>query len=501
MKLMGSGAILVTGSTGYVGGRLVPALLEAGYAVRVLVRSPGKLSGVSWGSQVEVISGDADDPAAVAAALDGIRVAFYLLHSLGSGPDFHQAEEQMAQRFADAAAAAGVVQIVYLGGIVNDANLSAHLSSRRRVGEVLRSTGVPVLELRAGIILGSGSASFEMLRYLTEHLPAMITPRWARNRTQPIATRDVIHYLAAAAGLPDPVDGSFDVAGPDTLTYIEMMQRFAAVEGLRRRVIVPVPVLTPRLSSLWVGVVTPVPASIARPLVGSLINEVVAVPECSVSRILPDPPGGLLGFDAAVARALQTVGFGQTPTRWSDASGSTPPLTLTAADPPWAGGTEFVDLRTVEVDVPADQLWPVIERIGGRTGWYGFDWAWKLRGALDRMVGGVGLRRGRRDPQRLRVGDALDFWRVLDVQAGSRLLLKAEMRLPGRAFLEFTLWGDDGRVRISQRATFRPHGLLGWAYWYALLPVHSVLFPVMLNRIVRAGISECSAGAPPSSQV
>jgi uncharacterized protein YbjT (DUF2867 family) len=418
--------------------------------------------------------------------MSGVDVAYYLLHSLGTGPSFQDTETAMATAFAEAAAAAGVSQLVYLGGIVNDDGLSAHLRSRRQVGLCLRSTGVPVLELRAGMILGSGSVSFEMLRYLTEHLPAMITPRWAANRTQPIAVRDVVHYLVQAANLSEPVDAVADIAGPDTLTYVEMMHRFAQVAGLRRRVIVPVPLLTPRLSSLWVGLVTPVPAAIARPLVDSLVNEVVASPALDSRRILSDPPGGLTRFDDAVERALRVVGYGQTPTRWSDAGGRIESDTLTATDPLWAGGTEYRDVRQALCDLPAAQLWPILERIGGETGWYGFDWAWRVRGLADRLVGGVGLRRGRRDPERLRVGDVLDFWRVEDVQTGRRLLLRAEMRLPGLAFLEFTLDPVDGRTRLTQRAVFRPRGLWGRLYWLILSPVHSRLFPTMLSRILDA---------------
>jgi uncharacterized protein YbjT (DUF2867 family) len=477
--------LLVTGSTGYVGGRLVPALLSEGSHVTVLVRSPGKLENLDWARNVELVTGDANDPATLDVAMAGIDTAFYLLHAIGSGRNFHDYEAATARGFAEAAARAGVSQIVYLGGIANDDHLSVHLASRANVGVQLRSTGVPVLELRAGIVLGSGSASFEMLRYLTEHLPAMITPRWATNRTQPIAIRDVLHYLTRAGHLDAPVNAIVDIAGPETLTYVEMMHRFAAVAGLHRRIIVPVPLLTPKLSSLWVGLVTPVPSTIARPLVGSLINEVVASPERDVRRVLPEPPEGLTGFDESVQRALRVVGFGQTPTRWSDAGGRLPNTTLTPADPSWAGGTEYTDVRRERVRLSAEQVWPVIERIGGSTGWYGFDWAWRLRGAIDRMVGGVGLRRGRRDPERLRVGDGLDFWRVEVVEPPRRLRLRAEMRLPGLAYLQFSLAPtSDGELDVVQQASFRPKGLGGHLYWWVLLPVHALLFPRMLRKIV-----------------
>lgn len=481
---IGSRRVMVTGSTGYVGGRLAPALLAAGIDVHVLARSKAKLSGAPWAAQVTCHLGDASEPEDLAAALEGAHTAVYLLHSIGTGAGFDTREAQMAQTFSRACLAAGVLQIVYLGGIANSDRLSAHLDSRRRTGELLRSDGVPVLELRAGMVLGSGSASFEMLRYLTEHLPVMITPRWATNRTQPIAVRDIVHYLTQACLLDAAVDDTLDVAGPDTLTFIDMMHRYAKVAGLRRRVIVPVPLLTPRLSSLWVGLVTPVPSTLARPLIDSLVSETVASPERDVRRVLSHPPEGLISFEQAVARSLLVVGFGQTPTRWSDAGRM--PTTLTSADPQWAGGIEYQDVRSRHTGLSAASVWPALERIGGETGWYGFDWAWALRGAADRLVGGVGLRRGRRDPVRLRVGDGLDFWRVEVVDRPARLLLRAEMRLPGEALLEFALSSSEGRTQVTQRALFRPRGLAGHAYWWSLWPVHALLFPRMLRSIVRA---------------
>lgn len=488
--------VLVTGATGYVGGRLVPSLIDADANVTVLVRNRAKLDNVDWAAHVTVIEGDADVAADVAAAMDGQHTAVYLLHSIGTGHGFDEREAAMAATFAEQAAAAGVRQIVYLGGIANDERLSDHLASRARVGQQLRGGGTPVLELRAGIVLGSGSASFEMLRYLTEHLPAMITPKWARNRTQPIAARDVVFYLTQACLLDEPVDATVDIVGPDTLTYIDMMHRFARIAGLRPRVIVPVPLLTPRLSSLWVGLVTPVPSQLARPLIDSLTSEVVADARRDVTKVLSQPPGGLTGFDDAVAHALLVVGYGQTPTRWSDAGGTVNGhhATLTAADPKWAGGTEQRDERTRLVAADAATVWQVIERIGGDTGWYGFDWAWHARGFADRLVGGVGLRRGRRDPQHLRTGDSVDFWRVETIDAPRRLLLRAEMRVPGLARLEFTVDPiDDQTTRVTQRALWRPRGLGGRAYWLALEPVHRMLFPRMLDTI--AVTAQAAAGS------
>jgi uncharacterized protein YbjT (DUF2867 family) len=478
--------VLVTGASGYIGGRLVPALLERGLLVRVLARNPAKLAGVEWSANVELVAGDALDGEAVGRSLAGVHTAYYLLHSLVLGDDFGATEARMARIFAEQAVAHGVAQIVYLGGIANDADLSEHLASRAQVGRELRSTGVPVLELRAGMVLGSGSASFEMLRYLTEHLPVMITPKWARNHTQPIAVRDVLHYLTAAAERPEPVDAICDIGGPETVSYSEMMQRYAQVAGLSRRFIIPVPFLTTRLSSLWVGLVTPVPASIARPLVDSLRNEVVVSAEHDVHRVLPPPPAGLLPFDAAVALALQRIVRGGVPTRWSDATGRWSPSAPAATDPSWSGGTEYRDERHTIVDAPASQVWPLLESIGGDNGWFGFDWAWRVRGAVDRLFGGVGLRRGRRDPRFLRVGDGLDFWRVEALERGRLLRLRAEMKLPGTALLEFHVREEGGRTHIDQKAIFVPRGLFGRAYWLALLPVHAALFPRMLAKIASA---------------
>ncbi len=477
--------ILVTGSTGYVGGRLVPELLNKGHDVVVLVRSPAKLKGVSWSKAVQIVEGSADSRESLEQALSGVDLAYYLLHSLGT-KDFEEVEADMAKLFADVAKKSGVKQIIYLGGIANDTDLSKHLSSRLNVGKALRGTGVDVLELRAGIILGSGSASFEMLRYLTEHLPAMITPKWAKNKTQPIAIRDVLHYLGSASDLDKPVNGVYDIVGPDTLTYIEMMQRFAKVSGLPKRIIVPVPLLTPGLSSHWVGLVTPVPSQIARPLIGSLINEVVAKGDNNLRNILPEPVGGLLGFEDAVKKSIRTMATGGAPTRWSDAGLLAEDLHST--DPDWAGGSKYSNTQKLTVNCDINNLWAAIEKIGGETGWYGFDWAWKIRGGVDRLIGGVGLRRGRRDLNTLRVGDALDFWRVEVVERGTKLVLRAEMRLPGIAYLEYSLKNiKEGVAEVEQKATFYPKGLAGKAYWFSLLPVHAALFPTMLKNIVEAG--------------
>jgi len=479
--------VLVTGATGYIGGRLVPELLDAGYAVRVLARQPVKLRDRSWVGRVEVVEGDAANPAEVAPALDGVHVAYYLLHSLGGGSSFADQDRDMAQTFAAAARAAGVGRIVYLGGLIpaDDANLSPHLRSRREVGGILAGSGVPTVELRAAVIIGSGSASFEMLRYLTERLPAMTTPRWVRTRIQPIAVGDVLYYLVGAAGLPDGVSRAFDIGGPEVLTYVTMMRRYAAAAGLRPRLIVPVPVLTPGLSSHWVGLVTPVPASIARPLVESLRHEVVCR-EHDIAGYVPDPPGGLTGFDEAVRRALTQVREARVDTRWSEASYPGTSAEPWPGDPAWTGGTLYRDTRTRVVHAPPAAVWEVLDAIGGEHGWYSFPLAWWVRGAMDRAVGGVGLRRGRRNPDRLAVGDVVDFWRVEERIPGQLLRLRAEMRLPGPAWLEFSLEGSDTTTVLRQRALFHPLGLAGHAYWKGIAPFHGIVFGSMIRNIAEA---------------
>jgi hypothetical protein len=360
--------------------------------------------------------------------------------------------------------------------------LSPHLRSRAEVGRILRGSGVPTAELRAAVILGSGSASFEMLRHLTERLPVMVTPSWVDTRIQPIAVRDVLRYLVAAAGLPPEVNRAFDIGGPDVLTYRQMMLRYARLAGLRRRTIVPVPVLTPRLSSHWVGLVTPVPNAIARPLVESLRHEVVCT-EHDIARYVPDPPGGPVGFDRAVRLALRRIRDDEVATRWSSASLPGAPSDPLPTDPRWAGGSLYRDVRERTVAAPPAAVWRVVEGIGGDNGWYSFPPAWALRGWLDRLAGGVGLRRGRRDPARLRVGDSLDFWRVEEIEAGQLLRLRAEMRLPGLAWLELSVLPDGAGTRYRQRALFQPRGLAGHAYWWSVAPFHAVVFGGMARNI------------------
>lgn len=475
--------VLVTGATGYIGGRLAPRLLAEGHRVRAMTRDASRLRDVPWASEAEVVQADALEPQSLVAAMTGVDVAYYLVHSIGSG-DFADRDRRAAEAFARAARDAGVRRLVYLGGLAPaDETLSEHLASRSEVGQVLLDSGVPTAVLQAAVIIGSGSASFEMLRHLTERLPAMITPRWVKTRIQPIAVRDVLRYLIGAATLPAEVSRRFDVGGPEVLTYVEMMQRYAAVAGLRKRIIVPVPLLTPRLSGHWVNVVTPVPAALAKPLVGSLINEVV-VREQDIKRWLPDPPEGLLAFDTAVDLALRRIRDADVETRWSSASWPGAPSDPLPTDPDWAGGSVYLDDRRHLVDAAPQHLWDVIEGIGGENGWYSFPLAWSVRGLADRLVGGVGLRRGRRDPRRLHLGESLDWWRVEAIEPGRLLRLRAEMKVPGKAWLDLSVESDEqGRTVFHQRAVFHPRGLAGHAYWRAIAPFHGVVFGGMLRNI------------------
>lgn len=474
---------LVVGATGYIGGRLVPRLLAAGHQVRCLVRSPDKLRDAPYVDRIDVVAGDVLDSEAVQRALSDVDVAYYLVHSL-QRKDFPEVDRVAAENFARTAHRAGVQRIVYLGGLHPEGELSPHLASRTEVGEIFLRSGVPSVVFQAAVIIGSGSASFEMLRYLTERLPVMVVPRWAHNRIQPIAVRDVLHYLVEAVHLPREVNRSFDIGGPEVLTYLEMMQRYAAVAGLPRRLVLPVPVLSPALSAHWVHWVTPVPAAIARPLVESLVHEVVCR-EQDVHRLLPPPPEGLTGFDRAVALALARTRQGAVETRWTDATAVGAPADPLPSDPSWSGGSVYEDVRQRSCSASPEQLWRVVEAIGGENGWYSFPLAWALRGWLDRAVGGVGLRRGRRDPSRLSVGQALDWWRVEDLQRGRRLLLRAEMRLPGRAWLELTVTPRPGGSEYRQRAVFVPRGLAGHLYWWAVSPFHALVFGGMVRNITR----------------
>jgi uncharacterized protein YbjT (DUF2867 family) len=479
---------LVTGATGYIGSRLVPRLLADGYAVRCLTRSAGRLRDVPWAGQVEITEGDLTDPPSVAAALAGIDVAYYLVHSMGQR-GFEATDRTAAITFAAAARAARLRRIVYLGGPEprGRAHASAHLRSRAEVARILLRSGVPAVALRAAVIIGSGSASFEMLRYLTERLPAMVTPRWVHNPVQPIAIGDVLRYLVACAGLPPEVNRGFDIGGPEVLSYGEMMRRYAVLTGLRRRLILPVRPLTPRLSSYWVGLVTPVPAGIAKPLVASLVHEAVAR-EHDIERYAPDPPGGLTRFDDAVRQALAHVG------RPGRGEPGRPPALPLPTDPPWSGGSVYTEVRHRPVAAPPEVLWQAVESMGGERGLRPARLAWAVRGWVDRLAGGVGPRRGRDDPRRLRPGDAVDFWRVERVIPGRLVRLRAETRLPGQAYLEMGVVprGESGS-RYLQRVVFLPHGLAGHAYWVVVRPFHRLAFGGMARGIAAAAERNAAA--------
>lgn len=486
---------LVTGASGYVGGRLIPELLAAGWSVRAMARSASRLRDAPWVADVEVVIGDVTDAGSLAPALADVDVAYYLVHSIGSGAEFEETDRRAARMFATAAEEAGVGRIVYLGGLTpEDEELSAHLRSREEIGCIMLASDVPTVVLRAAVVLGSGSASFEMLRHLTERLPVMMVPRWVDSRIQPIAIRDVLRYLVGVAELPSDVNRSFDIGGSDVLTYAEMMQCYATAAGLPRRRMVRLPVLSLRLSSLWVGLVTPVPGSLARPLVESLRNTVVCR-EHDIAHWVPDPPDGLLDVAEAVRLALVRIRDADVATHWSNATVAGVPSDPMPTDPDWAQGTLYVDERSQVVDAAPDVLWSVIEGIGGSSGWYSWSLAWNVRGLIDRLWGGPGLRRGRRSPHDLRIGDAVDFWRVEEIVDGQLLRLRAEMRVPGRAWLDLGIERDDaGGTMLHQRAVFAPRGLWGRMYWWAVFPFHGLVFGGMQRNIAARAEERAAVG-------
>ncbi len=492
--------VLVTGATGYIGGRLAPRLAAAGHDVRVLVRSPQRLRDVPWADDVDIAEGDLRDEASVARACEGIEVLYYLVHSMGARGDFAADERAIARNVARAARAAGVRRIVYLGGLhPDDEHLSRHLASRVEVGEILLHSGVPTMVLQAGVIIGSGSTSFEMIRHLTEVLPYMPAPRWVRNRIQPIAVRDVLHYLVEAASLDGDVNRTFDIGGPDVHRYGQLMNGYAVEAGLRQRPIAALPVLTPYLASQWVNLVTPIPRRLAVPIIESLQFECVAR-EHDIDEVIPPPEGGLTPYRRAVRLALDRERHGEVETSWRNTAVLGAPSDPLPSDPDWAGSTVYVDERERRSPAPVAGLWSVIEGVGGENGWYSFPLAWALRGWIDKLVGGVGLRRGRRDPDELHPGDAVDFWRVERIDRGRLLRLRAEMRLPGRAWLEMGAEPDGEASVYRQRAVFFPRGLLGRLYWFAILPFHGVIFSGMANRITaRAQVVAQESASTPAS--
>ncbi|MEE4270561.1 MAG: SDR family oxidoreductase [Thermoanaerobaculales bacterium] len=461
--------VLVTGATGYIGGRLVPGLLEGGHQVRVMVRDPARIAGKPWVDHVEVVRGDIEDPATLGPVVDGIDAAYYLIHLMGSGKDFADRDRRAAQNFVRAAS--GIRRVIYLGGLLPEAkDVSDHLSSRAEVGEILRA-GLPTVEFRAGPVIGSGSASFEMVRYLTERLPAMVAPKWILNDVQPIAVRDILEYLLLA--LERGSTGVYNV-GTAPMSFKAMMQVFAEVRGLNR-IIVPVPVLAPGLAALWVGLVTPIPNRLAVPLIEGVVHPVVA-DSSKARKVFPeiDP----LPYQDAVRRALNQIEANAVSTRWSSALGDAPSFELNQSQ------GLIRETRTRLTTASPEATFAAFSSLGGDRGWLFWNWAWAFRGALDRLVGGPGLRRGRRHPTDLEPGDALDFWRIEQVDPPELLRLRAEMKVPGRAWLQFEALPEGGGTRLVQTAIFEPIGLAGQLYWNLLYPIHRIMFSGMVRRLV-----------------
>ncbi len=472
--------VLVTGATGYIGGRIVPYLLDAGHNVRCMTRDPARLALHPWREEVEVVAADAMDPDSLDRALTDCDAAYYLIHGMaGQEKGFAERDRQAAENFTQAAGRSGLGRIVYLGGLgSNGDGLSEHLASRQEVGRVLADGPTPVTELRAAVIIGSGSMSFEMIRHLTEVLPIMMRPKWVRSLCQPIAIRNVLEILLAVVDDPDPVDRMYDIGGPDILSYEDLMQGYAGVAGLRKRFVIPAPIFSMRLSPLFVGLATPLPPNVARPLIESLRHDVI-VRSASPPGFEPET---LITYREAVGMALDRIAESAVVTRWSDAL-SAPALPM-PSDPVWAGAMMFNDRRTVQSKAPREDLFWAVSRIGGEVGYYSMDWAWALRGWFDRLIGGVGLRRGRRDPEDLRPGDALDFFRVVEVDPDEgRLLLEAEMKVPGSAWFGWLFEETDEGSELTQVALFIPKGLFGRLYWWVLLPIHAVIWKQMTRRM------------------
>ena len=474
-------SVLITGATGYVGGRLLKVLEGEAYPVRCLARHPEFLR-PRVAPETEIMKGDLLDRSTLFDALGRVDTAYYLVHSMGSKKGFAEEDRRAAQNFSAVARETGLKRIVYLGGLGSDTELSPHLASRQEVGQILRDSGVPTIEFRCSIIIGSGSLSFEMIRSLVNRLPLMATPRWTRSRAQPIAIDDVLAYLVAAMELqPFKESAIFEIGGPNPVSYLELMKVYARVEGLRR-LIIPVPVLTPRLSSLWLGLVTPLYARVGRKLIDSVRNETLARDACARETFSVRP----LGVEAAVRRAIRNEDQELAQTRWSDALSSQGPKTA------WAGvqyGSRIVDSRTIEVPVSISRVFKEIQRIGGSRGWHYANWAWSVRGWMDLLMGGAGMRRGRPHPERLLPGNTLDCWRVEAVEKNRLLRLVSEMKMPGRAWLQFETEEVDSRCILRQTAIFDPRGLAGLLYWYALYPAHQFIFRGMLKKIVQAASS------------
>ncbi len=484
--------VLVTGATGYIGGRLVPLLLEVGYRVRVLVRTPAKLAAAPWRDAVEVVQGDLGSDADVEQACQDVGVVYYLVHSMGGKGDFERTERETAERVARATSDAGVRRVVYLGGLhADDVELSTHMRSRAAVGETLLAGPVPAVVLQAGVVIGSGSASFEMIRHLTENLPVMPAPSWVHNKIEPIAIRDVLHYLLHAASVPGEVNRSFDIGCREQLTYAALMYGYAREAGLPARRIYSSPFPAPTLAGWWVALVTPIPHTMAVPLVQSLQQDAITR-EHDIDALIPPPDRGLLGYREAVRLALARMNDGEVETTWTSAGSSSDPL---PSDPDWSGRTVYVDSRERRTPVAPEHVWDVIESIGGVNGWYSLPAAWVIRGLFDKIAGGAGHNRGRRHPQRLVVGDAVDWWRVEAIDRGRLLRLRAEMRVPGGAWLELVAEPHGTGTRYRQRAIYFPRGLAGKLYWWAIWPFHGLIFPSMARNILARAATRAQRGS------
>ncbi len=475
--------IAVTGATGYIGGRLVPILLAQGHTIRVMTRRASALRDGPWRSEVEVIEGDLTDHRAARELCEGVDVLYYLVHSMGGRTDFVPVEERCANTIVEAAKAEGVKRFVYLSGLHPEGDLSRHLTSRVKVGEILEASGIPTITLQAGLIIGSGSASFEMVRHLTDVLPVMPAPKWVLNKVQPISVRDALHYLSHAADLPPEVSGAYDIGGPDAYSYADIMRIYADAANLRRPTILALPVLTPWLSAQWVNLVTPIPRSLAIPLVGSLQHDCV-MHNSDIDGIMAPPEEGLLGYRRSVELALAKMENDEVVTTWATAQALALPAESLPSDPEWAGQRVYTDDRGRDSTASPASVFTVIQGIGGTTGYYSLPGVWALRGLMDKMVGGVGLRRGRRSPTTLALGDPLDWWRVEALVPDELLRLRAEMRVPGKAWLELSVEPrDGGGSHYRQRAVFFPRGLAGRLYWFSILPFHGIIFSSMAKQI------------------
>lgn len=491
--------VLVTGATGYVGGRLITELLAAGFKVRATSRRRESLQRFDWHEDVELMEADLTEPEDLDDLFEGIDIAFYLVHSMGGkGVDFEEQEKQTAENVAAAADRAGVGQIVYLSGLhPRDRKLeelSKHMRSRETVARILLDSQTPALILRAATLIGSGSASFEMIRHLSDRLPLMVAPPWITNKIEPLAIRDTLHYLVSAADLDVPVNQACDIGCGRTYEFADLLRIYADVRGLKKRRVYSIPLTLPvdKLSGFWISLVTPVPYELAFPLAQSMAEDAVTE-EHSIRGIIPDPPGGLIDYRQAVTLALEAEDDRGVPTSWDRswtefgvADSAPQAWDRQKTDPAWAGKSVYEDVRSERTDLTAAQVWPIIEGLGGAHGWYSAPILWRLRGIADRLIGGPGLG-GRRDPHRIALGDRIDWWRVTEVTPPHRLVLTAEMKVDGNAWLILEVEdNEDGGSTYTQRALFEPKGMPGYLYWWMVSPFHSIIFPFMRRNILKA---------------